>query len=129
MVTFFYTTLILCIGLGNKLIQGISGEYAASDLILDLPLIVFTYFGLIALWGRAKQKRYFSEAFWRIYFIALMASLIVLPVLDPSIRLLMHEFGLATALAAYAVMVVILMPYYWALYSYAYGKKRVWLTA
>jgi hypothetical protein len=128
MVIFIYTTLILILGLTNKLSQSISGEYGIGQLTIDLPLIVLTYLGLVAIWGRAKQKRYFSESFWRVYFIVLMASLILVPIVDPTIQSMMQDVGVSTTMAAYSVMIGLLLPYYWGLYSYAYGHSRVWAT-
>jgi len=128
MLIFIYTTLILVAGLANKLFQSFSGQYGPGNLITDLPLVILTYFGLIALLGRAKRKRYFSESFWRAYFVLLMASVILVPILDPTIQSMTREFGVPMALGAYGVMVILLLPYYWGVYSYAYGKSCVWAS-
>lgn len=128
MIIFIYTTLILCLGIANKLLQGISGEYGMNELLTDLPIIFLTYFGLVAVWGRAKRKRYLSESFWRVYFVIIMASAFVIPVFDQNIRSIIEEFGMSVAVAAYAATVILLIPYYWALYSYSFGKGRVWAS-
>ncbi|MEX0739539.1 MAG: hypothetical protein WD071_09365 [Pseudohongiella sp.] len=126
MLIFIYTTLILILGLTNKVMQSLSGDYGISQLTTDLPLILLTYFGLVAIWGRAKQQRFFSEFCWRVYFVLLMVSLILVPVFDPGIQSMMQELGGPTAIVAYSVTIVVLAPYYWGLFSYAYGQKRIW---
>ena len=128
MLIFIYTLLILILGLANKLFQSLSGDYGIGELTTDLPLILLTYLGLIAIWGRAKQKRYFSEFFWRVYFVVLMVSLIVVPIFNPTIQSMVQEFGRPAAIAAYSVMIIVLVPYYWGLYEYAYGKRRIWAS-
>ncbi|WP_394392089.1 hypothetical protein [Shewanella woodyi] len=126
MFIFFYTLLIVLAGLGNKTFQYISGDYELSNFLFDLPLITLTYFGLIAIWGRAKNLRYFSENFWRAYFVVIMLSIIVLPFFETGIQNMINEFGSLQAMLAYSVMTLVMLPYYWGLYSYSFGSNRTW---
>ena len=128
MYILIYTLLILCMGLGNKIMQAFSGEYGILSFSLDLPMIVFTYFGLIALWGRLKHAKYFTQLFWRVYFIALMLSIFIVPFFDSDIQAMIKLFGSTKTLIAYSVMVLLMLPYYWGLYSYVFNKNSVWRT-
>ena len=129
MYILIYTLLIVLLGLGNKVFQTMSGSYGLSALLVDFPLIVFTYFGLIAIWGRAKGEKYFSERVWRIYFCAILISIIVIPFIDQNIQVMIGEFGVVKALIAYISISLIMLPYYFGLYFYSFGKTRVWKSA
>ncbi|MGI2174870.1 hypothetical protein [Shewanella ulleungensis] len=126
MFIFFYVCLIVFIGLGNKAFQLYLGDYELVNFIYDLPLIIFTYFGLIAVWGSAKHKAYLSERFWRIYFCSIMLSILILPFLQDSIVSMIDNLGFLKAMLAYALMTLVMLPYYWGLYSYSFSSKPLW---
>ena len=127
MYILIYTLLIVLLGLGNKVLQAMAGSYGLTTLIVDFPLIVFTYFGLIAIWGRAKSKKYFSERVWKIYFGTIIISVFIMPFIEPNIQVMVGEFGVAKATIAYLSISLIMLPYYFGLYSYSFGKSRVWI--
>lgn len=129
MLIFIYSLIVILIGLGNKLFQSYSGNYDLSAFVADLPLIIFTFFGLIAIWGHAKSKKYFSEKFWQVYFVAILISIFAIPFVEPSVQKMIAEFGTSKAIIAYAVTVVFMLPYYFGLYSYSFSKNRVWKQA
>ncbi|MGI2172268.1 hypothetical protein ACROAE_19105 [Shewanella sp. MF05960] len=129
MYIFFYTLLIVLVGLGNKAFQSMSGGYDISNFLSDLPLIIFTYFGLIAIWGRAKDKSYFSKKFWRIYFCSILLSILAIPFFETNTLNMIKEFGIVQALVSYIVMSLIMAPYYWGLYSYSFSSNRIWKNA
>ncbi|SDI63927.1 hypothetical protein SAMN04488540_102294 [Ferrimonas sediminum] len=126
MYLFIYVVILIAIGLGNKALQSFSGHYDLLSLLADLPLILFTYFGLIALWGRARHGRYLTATFWKGYFLALMVSIVVLPFVQPELQQLMTESGPLQMVLAYGVMSAIMLPYYWGLYRYAFRSPQLW---
>lgn len=126
MFILFYTLLILVIGLTNKAVMAYSGSYSLSNFLTDLPLIIFIYFGLLAIWGRARNKRYLSKKFWHIYFIALMVSIVAIPFFNSDLKTLAMEESFAISYGGYLATVLILLPYYWGLYSYIFGKNNIW---
>lgn len=126
MLILFYTLLIFFVGLGNKALLSISGEYSVMTLMADLPLILLTYFGLIAIWARAKGRRYFSRRFWQGYFAALMLSVVLMPFFQPDLQSIVSQQGLTIAFVGYALMVLLMLPYYWGLYAYAFATDSIW---
>ncbi|WP_028114488.1 hypothetical protein [Ferrimonas kyonanensis] len=126
MYLFIYVVLLVGLGLGNKALQSLSGHYGLMDFVTDLPLIVFTYFGLIALWGRARQGRYLTASFWKGYFFAILLSIVILPFVQPELQQIMAEAGSLQMLVAYGVMSAVMLPYYWGLYRYAFRSPQLW---
>ncbi|MFI2812471.1 MULTISPECIES: hypothetical protein [Microbulbifer] len=129
MIIFIYTLLIVALGIGNKLILGLSGAYQPVDFIKDLPLIVLTYFGLYAIWGRARGKRYISQRFWQIYFVLLVISVLAMPLLDKDIASAAQEVSVVQALVGYLVVSALMIPYFWGLYKYAYSASSIWRSS
>ncbi|AQA19321.1 hypothetical protein BST95_14795 [Halioglobus japonicus] len=129
MYVFVYTVLILAVGVGNKVILFFSGEYDPRMLAFDFPIIALTYFGLIAVWGRARGRLYFTQKIWKTYILALIMSIVLVPIFDVNVASMIEQFGQVKALLLYSVTIFIMIPYYFGLYLYiasdAWQEKRV----
>ena len=83
---------------------------------------VITAIGLIAIWGLALRKRIFNQKFWRIFFfIDLFFYFLIWQTSktpDLEIKILVSWFIFIT--------VVIYIPYYIALFIYAFRSVNIW---
>jgi hypothetical protein len=116
---------MIFIGLCNKVFQFMSGQYELLTFIYDLPLIIFTYFGLIAIWCRAKGKTCLTNGFWKVYFFSIVMSIFILPFFQSGILSTIDEIGVLDAMIAYILISLVMLPYYWGLYSYSFSSNRV----
>ncbi|QJR80558.1 hypothetical protein CA267_007105 [Alteromonas pelagimontana] len=129
MILFFYSLLLLLFGLGTKLWQFGATAYLLEDFQFDLPLIIFNYLGIIALWGRAKKRKLGPRLFWKVYFIALLISIFAVPLFDDTLHAMAQQYGWLSVMTSFGISLLLMCPYYWGVFDFAFltatkGKRK-----
>jgi hypothetical protein len=94
--------------------------------MLSLGLLCF---GMIGLWGYARNKKFFARAIWRTYFIVTAALIPLAPLFSAKYQQLLNEHGLGAMAAAYALSTLLVLPALWGWYSYAFNRPHLWVPS
>src|SRR5688572_18389045 len=105
MVIFVYMLLLLLAGVVLRIHQFLGGTYnlAPAFLVEDVIGLTFLFFGMVAIWGYARNKRYFSQGLWRAYFVLVVVTMPIAPLISPKYQEVAAEHGVGAMWGAYAL--------------------------
>lgn len=82
---------------------------------------LFNAFALVGLWGYLQQIRIGSRPFWVAYFLLSVALSAV------SLTLVFNDAERQVPAGVFAVLLVLVLPLYFALWRYAFACAPVWV--
>jgi hypothetical protein len=121
MIIFCYMLLLLLAGLAFRGYSTFEGTYVIG--------LAVTYFGMIGLWGYARNKRYFGQRLWQAYFVFTIATVPVLPLISPKYQEVAALHGQQAMWSAYAMSSLLALPAIWGYFAYAFRRKGLWTNA